>query len=217
MAVMTTLMRAATTGSGSRSAYSARSSRAAVIHSGDRKGCSATSVRLLWSGAVDDQKPFLERRCLYSGHVGYSDGFTLDGQLCVAIYNASRAMTSCYRPLLDRIGLTYSQYTVMLVLWEADQVALRDLGELLHLDSGTLSPLLKRLEKQGFVTRRRDHDDERVLRVSLTDEGRDLRAQAKKVQAEVEAMTGLDHRDLVTLRDDLNSLSEYMRNASQEG
>lgn len=125
-------------------------------------------------------------------------------------------MTSCYRPLLDRIGLTYSQYTVMLVLWETDQVALRDLGELLHLDSGTLSPLLKRLERQGFVTRRRDHDDERVLRVSLTDEGRDLRAQAKKVQAEVEAMTGLDRRDLVTLRDDLNSLSEYMRNASQE-
>jgi len=125
-------------------------------------------------------------------------------------------MTSCYRPLLDRIGLTYSQYTVMLVLWETDQVALRDLGELLHLDSGTLSPLLKRLERQGFVTRRRDHDDERVLRVSLTDEGRDLRAQAKKVQAEVEAMTGLDRRDLVTLRDDLNSLSEYMRNASRE-
>jgi len=134
----------------------------------------------------------------------------------VAIYNASRAMNSCYRPLLDRIGLTYSQYTVMLVLWENDQVALRDLGELLHLDSGTLSPLLKRLEKQGFITRRRDADDERVLRVSLTDEGRDLRAQAKKVQAEVETMTGLSRRDLVQLREQLNSLSKYMREASQE-
>ena len=125
-------------------------------------------------------------------------------------------MNSCYRPLLDRIGLTYSQYTVMLVLWENDQVALRDLGELLHLDSGTLSPLLKRLEKQGFITRRRDADDERVLRVSLTDEGRDLRAQAKKVQAEVETMTGLSRRDLVQLREQLNSLSKYMREASQE-
>ena len=125
-------------------------------------------------------------------------------------------MNSWYRPLLDRIGLTYSQYTVMLVLWENDQVALRDLGELLHLDSGTLSPLLKRLEKQGFITRRRDADDERVLRVSLTDEGRDLRAQAKKVQAEVETMTGLSRRDLVQLREQLNSLSKYMREASQE-
>lgn len=153
---------------------------------------------------------------MYSGHVGQSDGFTLSEQLCVAIYNSSRAMNSCYRPLLDRIGLTYSQYTVMLVLWETDQVALRDLGELLHLDSGTLSPLLKRLEKQGFVTRRRDSEDERVLRVSLTDEGRDLREQAKKVQAEVEKMTGLNRHDLVTLRDRLNSLSEHMRNARED-
>ena len=158
--------------------------------------------------------PWLGRRYLYSGPVGQSDGFTLDEQLCVAVYNASRAMNSCYRPLLDRIGLTYSQYTVMLVLWENDQVALRDLGELLHLDSGTLSPLLKRLEKQGFITRRRDTDDERVLRVALTDEGRDLRAQAKKVQAEVEAMTGLDRRNLVQLRDRLNSLSDHMRQAA---
>lgn len=148
--------------------------------------------------------------------MGQSDGFTLDEQLCVAIYNASRAMNSCYRPLLDRIGLTYSQYTVMLVLWENDQVALRDLGEMLHLDSGTLSPLLKRLEKQGFINRRRDEDDERVLRVSLTDEGRDLRSRAKKVQAEVEAMTGLDRRNLVQLRDQLNSLSDYMREAAQQ-
>ncbi len=147
--------------------------------------------------------------------MGQSDGFTLDEQLCVAIYNASRAMNSCYRPLLDKIGLTYSQYTVMLVLWETDQVALRDLGDVLHLDSGTLSPLLKRLEKQGFVSRRRDSDDERVLRVSLTDDGRDLRTQAKKVQAEVEAMTGLDRRDLVELREELNSLSASMRNASE--
>ncbi len=159
--------------------------------------------------------PSSDLRCLYSGRVGHRDGFTLDEQLCVAIYNASRAMNSCYRPLLDRIGLTYSQYTVMLVLWETDDVALRDLGELLHLDSGTLSPLLKRLEKQGFITRRRDADDERVLRLSLTDEGRDLRAQAKKVQAEVEAMTGLDRPDLVQLREELNSLSAYMRNAQQ--
>lgn len=134
----------------------------------------------------------------------------------MAIYNASRAMNSCYRPLLDRIGLTYSQYTVMLVLWECDRVALRDLGELLHLDSGTLSPLLKRLEKQGFIIRRRDEDDERVLRVSLTDEGRDLRARAKKVQAEVEAMTGLDRRNLEQLRDQLNSLSDDMRQAARQ-
>lgn len=147
--------------------------------------------------------------------MGKSDGFTLDEQLCVAIHNASRAMNSCYRPLLDRIGLTYSQYTVMLVLWESDQVALRDLGELLHLDSGTLSPLLKRLERQGFITRRRDDDDERVLRVSLTDEGRDLRVRAEKVQAEVDAMTGLERSDMMHLRDQLNALSDDLRKAAQ--
>ncbi len=146
--------------------------------------------------------------------MGQSDGFTLDEQLCVAIYNASRAMNSCYRPLLDRIGLTYSQYTVMLVLWEYDQVTLRDLGGLLHLDSGTLSPLLKRLERQGFITRRRDEDDERVLRISLTDDGRDLRALARKVQIEVEAMTGLATGELVVLRDQLISLSEHLRDAA---
>ena len=151
----------------------------------------------------------------YSGYVGQPDGFTIDQQLCVAIYNASRAMNSCYRPLLDEIGLTYSQYTVMLVLWETDGVALRDLGALLHLDSGTLSPLLKRLEKQGFISRRRDDDDERVLRVTLTEEGHSLQTRARKVQAEVEAMTGLDRADLVKLRDELNDLSEYMRNAAE--
>ena len=143
--------------------------------------------------------------------MGQRDGFTIDEQLCVSIYNASRAMNGAYRPLLERIGLTYSQYTVMLVLWETDQIALRDLGRLLHLDSGTLSPLLKRLEKYGFITRRRDDNDERVLRVALTDQGRDLRAQARKVQAEVEAATGLSRPDLVKLRDELNALSEHMR------
>ncbi len=124
-------------------------------------------------------------------------------------------MNKCYRPLLDRIGLTYSQYTVMLVLWETDDMALRDLGQLLHLDSGTLSPLLKRLERQDVITRRRDAADERILRVALTDKGRDLRSQAKKVQAEVEAMTGLSRQELVELRDQLNDLSQHMRGKQQ--
>ncbi len=126
-------------------------------------------------------------------------------------------MNACYRPLLHDIGLTYSQYTVMLALWEEDHVALRDLGEALHLDSGTLSPLLKRLERQGFITRRRDDDDERVLRVSLTGEGRALRSAAKKVQSEVEARTGLTVDELQTLRDQLNSLSTVLRQSSGLG
>ncbi|PJI99318.1 DNA-binding MarR family transcriptional regulator [Acidovorax sp. 69] len=103
----------------------------------------------------------------------------LDNQVCFALYSASLAMTKLYKPLLDGIGLTYPQYLVMLVLWEQDGLTVSELGERLFLDSGTLTPLLKRLETQGHIARLRDAEDERRVRISLTAEGRALRNHAE--------------------------------------
>ena len=139
------------------------------------------------------------------------DNLRLEHQLCVALYNATRAVTGCYRPLLDQIGLTYSQYVVMLVLWEHETIRLRDLGLMLHLDSATLSPMLKRLEHRGIVSRERGIDDERMLFVTITETGRSLRPQASAVQRSVEEMTGLDGASLAALRDQLNDLAARTR------
>ena len=102
----------------------------------------------------------------------------LDNQLCFALYGAANRMTRLYRPMLDALGLTYPQYLAMLVLWEASPRTVGALGEALDLDSSTLTPLLKRLEAGGLVTRDRDPEDERRVIVSLTDQGRALRDQA---------------------------------------
>ena len=139
------------------------------------------------------------------------DNLRLEHQLCVALYNATRAVTGCYRPLLDQIGLTYSQYVVMLVLWEHETIKLRDLGLMLHLDSATLSPMLKRLEHRGIVSRERGIDDERMLFVTITETGRSLRPQASAVQRSVEEITGLDGASLAALRDQLNDLAARTR------
>src|ERR1700760_1428959 len=95
----------------------------------------------------------------------------LDNQICFAVYSAAHAFNRVYKPLLDRLGLTYPQYLVMLVLWESDGVPVKDIGERLYLDSGTLTPLLKRLEQAGFLRRARSKDDERVVLISLTAQG----------------------------------------------
>jgi len=105
----------------------------------------------------------------------------LDNQVCFALYSASLAMTKLYKPLLETIGLTYPQYLVMLVLWEQDGTTVSELGERLFLDSGTLTPLLKRLEAQGLVARLRDVQDERRVRITLTSEGRALRDKAEAI------------------------------------
>lgn len=109
----------------------------------------------------------------------------LDGQLCFALYSASLAMNKLYRGLLAGLGLTYPQYLVMLVLWEADRERISDIGERLFLDSATLTPLLKRLEKAGLVTRTRAIDDERSVIVALTGAGRALRRRATAVPPRV--------------------------------
>ncbi|MDB5893247.1 MAG: MarR family transcriptional regulator [Rhodoferax sp.] len=105
----------------------------------------------------------------------------LDNQLCFALYSASLAMTKVYKPLLEELGLTYPQYLAMLVLWERDGLMVSELGERLHLDSGTLTPLLKRLEAAGLVARVRDVADERRVHVRLTAAGRKLKARAGRI------------------------------------
>jgi DNA-binding MarR family transcriptional regulator len=116
----------------------------------------------------------------------------LDDQLCFALYAASRAVTARYRPMLEKIGLTYPQYLVMMLLWERDEQTVGQLGSRLALDSGTLSPLLKRLTAAGLVTRERRVDDERSVSIALTDAGRALEAQAYAVSEEMISAIGMD-------------------------
>ena len=145
--------------------------------------------------------------------MGQRDPLLLDEQLCFALYNASRALTRVYAPLLEPLGLTYPQYLVLLVLWERDALPVKQIGERLALDSGTLTPLLKRLEQQGLVERRRGEDDERVVRIHLTAAGRALRAKARKIPFDLSCHAGYDAdsersmRELARLRDELNALS----------
>ena len=139
--------------------------------------------------------------------------FVLDEQLCFALHSASRAMTNCYRPLLDDIGLTYSQYAVMLVLWEHGSVPLGRLCTRLQLDTGTLSPLLKRLAAEGLLTRRRRAEDERTVQLTLTERGRELEQRASSIQARVQDATGLPAGELTALRDDLQAIAARLRAA----
>jgi DNA-binding MarR family transcriptional regulator len=146
----------------------------------------------------------------------------VDQQLCFALYSASRAMTAAYRPVLTEMNLTYPQYLVMLVLWEeaADarsnpegRVTVGRLGERLQLDSGTLSPLLKRLEGNGFVRRERSRDDERLVDVTLTPAGRRLEDRAQCIPEELGSATGMTERQAADLRDAVRHLTDAL-NAS---
>jgi MarR family transcriptional regulator, organic hydroperoxide resistance regulator len=105
----------------------------------------------------------------------------LDNQLCFALYSASLAMSRLYKPMLDELGLTYSQYVVLVTLWESDGLSVSEIGERLFLDSGTLTPLLKRLEANGFVNRQRDTADERRVLIHLTAPGRALKRRARRI------------------------------------
>ena len=135
----------------------------------------------------------------------------LDEQLCFALYTASRAMTSCYRPMLDAIGLTYPQFLVLLVLWERGDCSVTGIGNALQLETGTLSPLLKRLESTGFITRTRQAEDERSVVVGLTDAGRALEERAATVQREVNDATGMTDDEIVALRATLRRLAGNLR------
>lgn len=132
----------------------------------------------------------------------------LDNQFCFALYSASHAMTKTYKPMLDKLGLTYPQYLVMLVLWEHDAILVKEIGARLFLDSGTLTPLLKRLEANGLVSRTRDPHDERQVRIALSDQGRALRIQAMDIPPQVLCASGQEVAALGKLRADLTQVRD---------
>ncbi len=134
----------------------------------------------------------------------------LDHQLCFALYSASLAMTKLYKPMLDEMGLTYPQYLAMLVLWEHDGVAVSELGERLHLDSGTLTPLLKRLESAELVTRLRDVQDERRVLIRLTAAGRKLKARAARIPGCVLDASQCSVAEAVTLTRQVQALRDRL-------
>jgi DNA-binding MarR family transcriptional regulator len=132
----------------------------------------------------------------------------LDDQLCFALYAASRAVTARYRPLLEAIGLTYPQYLVMMLLWEQDNQTVGQLGSRLSLDSGTLSPLLKRLTAAGLVTRHRRVEDERSVSIALTDAGRALRGRALSISESMIGAIGFDSGEFTDLMGRLRMLTD---------
>jgi DNA-binding MarR family transcriptional regulator len=132
----------------------------------------------------------------------------LDDQLCFGLYSASRAVTSLYRVVLDDLDLTYPQYLVMLALWEKDHRLVKELGAELNLDSGTLSPLLKRLQTAGLVVRNRQADDERSVRVSLSEAGQALREKARGIPDVIGAAMSLDEAGVTRMRAELDRLTE---------
>jgi DNA-binding MarR family transcriptional regulator len=138
----------------------------------------------------------------------------LDHQLCFALYAASLAMTKLYKPLLEPLGLTYPQYLVMLVLWEGDGVTVSHLGERLALDSGTLTPLLKRLEAAGLVQRLRDSADERRVLLQLTAAGRGLKLRAMTLPETVACATGCELDELAALTARLKTLRQQILDSS---
>jgi DNA-binding MarR family transcriptional regulator len=136
----------------------------------------------------------------------------LGNQLCFAVYSTAHAFNRVYKPLLDRLGLTYPQYLVMLALWERDGVPVKDIGERLFLDSGTLTPLLKRLEAAHLIKRTRSREDERQVLVALTSQGQALKEKARGVPPAILAASGCSigeltalKKNLVALRDQLNA------------
>jgi MarR family transcriptional regulator, organic hydroperoxide resistance regulator len=139
----------------------------------------------------------------------------LDNQFCFALYSASLAMTKAYKPLLDNLGLTYPQYLAMLVLWQEEGLLVKDIGEKLFLDSGTLTPLLKRLEAAGLIARTRDEKDERQVRITLTPEGRALKRRARTIPEQVMCASGQSAQALGALRNQLSLLRDSLTNANE--
>ena len=140
----------------------------------------------------------------------------LDNQLCFAVYSTAHAFNRVYKPLLDRLGLTYPQYLVMLVLWERDDVPIKDIGERLFLDSGTLTPLLKRLEAAELIRRTRNADDERQVLIALTSQGQTLREKAKAVPQGILAASACSVSELMTMKNDLVALRDKLNAALGE-
>ena len=140
----------------------------------------------------------------------------LEDQLCFSIYAASHAFTRFYKPLLSPLGLTYPQYLVLLALWQQDRLPLKAIGEQLSLDSGTLTPLLRRMENQGFVSRRRDTIDERLVRVHLTPKAKRLEAKAAGFPQQIGAAASCSAAELGALRKLIFALRDDLDAATRE-
>ena len=134
----------------------------------------------------------------------------LDRQVCFALYSASLATTAVYRPMLDELGVTYPQYLVLLVLWEQDGRGVKDICAELDLDTGTLSPMLKRLEGLGFIERRRLSTDERRVEIHLTETGSAMRAKALDIPRKLAEKTGMGVEELVALKNALDALTNAL-------
>lgn len=151
-----------------------------------------------------------------AGGVKADDPLRLDRQVCFALAIANRSVLAVYRPLLEPLGLTHPQYLVMLALWEESPLSVKAIAEAIELDSPTLSPLLKRLEAAGLITRRRDQRDERTLLVDLTDAGRGLRREAEKIPPAVVERLGVSLAELEELRDALTRVNKAARRAADK-
>ena len=147
----------------------------------------------------------------------YREAMKLINQLCFPLYAAARNVTGLYTPWLKPLGLTYTQYIVLLVLWEKDGVSVTEIGEKLMLDNGTLSPLLKKLEQAGYVKRQRSHEDERVVVITLTEAGRTLQEQAKDVPLKVAGCIDLPPEKAQMLYALLYELLDNQKNKMKEG
>jgi MarR family transcriptional regulator, organic hydroperoxide resistance regulator len=138
----------------------------------------------------------------------------LDNQICFAIYSTAHAFNRVYKPLLDRLGLTYPQYLVMLVLWERDGVPVKEIGERLYLDSGTLTPLLKRLEQAGLIKRIRSTEDERQVLVSLSSHGLALKDKARAVPPSILAASQCSIAELSAVKNEIVALRDRLNAAA---
>ncbi len=134
----------------------------------------------------------------------------LDHQLCFSLYAASKAIVNAYKPLLEPLGITYTQYLALLALWEEDGVTVKHLSSRLHLDSGTLSPLIKRLESTGLLYRDRDSKDERRVLVFLTEKGIRLKERALEIPVKAFEKSGLTLERVLALKHELNVLTEHL-------
>ncbi|PPC85880.1 MAG: MarR family transcriptional regulator [Methylotenera sp.] len=140
------------------------------------------------------------------------DNLKLNHQLCFALYAATHSLTRAYRSSLEPLGITYTQYLVMLVLWETDGISVGKIAQRLELDSATLTPMLKRLESAGFISRVRNQKDERIVEIKLTETGQNLQHEISQVQYGVACQTGLSDEEFNQLKDTLHRLVDTMSN-----
>lgn len=138
------------------------------------------------------------------------DNIKLDNQLCFSLYAASREIIKLYKPVLDKFNLTYTQYITMLVLWEEEKATVKGIGKRLHLDSGTLTPLLKKLEAMELITRYRDSNDDRVVIAELTEKGRNLKEEIIDVPEKVFCRVNMDVETARELKSKLDELLELL-------